>query len=93
MEWLSEHIAHSCAAGAFEFAVFFLDVDRFKIINDSLGHAAGRRAPGGPRAPARAVAPGAPTVARFAGECTLARLGGDEFTVLLAGVRNVGDAR
>ena len=33
------------------------------------------------------------TVARFAGECTLARLGGDEFTVLLAGVRNVGDAR
>ena len=93
MERLSEHIAHSSAAGAFEFAVFFLDVDRFKIINDSLGHAAGDGLLAGVARRLEQSLRSTDTVARFAGECTLARLGGDEFTVLLAGVRNVGDAR
>jgi diguanylate cyclase (GGDEF)-like protein/PAS domain S-box-containing protein len=55
-------------------AVLFLDVDRFKLVNDSLSHAAGDRllielA----RRVGRVVRPGD----------TLARLGGDEFTILL----------
>ncbi len=93
MERLSKQIARSSAAGAFEFAVFFLDVDRFKIINDSLGHAAGDELLTGVSRRLEQSLRSTDTVARFDGECTLARLGGDEFTVLLAGVRNVGDAR
>jgi diguanylate cyclase (GGDEF)-like protein len=74
------------------FAVLFLDVDRFKTVNDSLGHLAGdellvglaRRLEGSLRA--------TDAVARATGDHTLARLGGDEFTVLLNGVRTTAEA-
>jgi diguanylate cyclase (GGDEF)-like protein len=93
MERLNDQIARSATAGAFEFAVFFLDVDRFKIINDSLGHTAGDALLTGISRRLEQSLRSTDTVARFDGPCTLARLGGDEFTVLLAGVRNVVDAR
>jgi diguanylate cyclase (GGDEF)-like protein len=93
MERLNDLIARSRAAAAFEFAVFFLDVDRFKIINDSLGHVAGDELLTGVSRRLEQSLRSTDTVARFAGECTLARLGGDEFTVLLSGVRTVVDAR
>jgi diguanylate cyclase (GGDEF)-like protein len=93
MERVNDQIARGSAAGALEFTVFFLDVDRFKIINDSLGHAAGDELLTGISRRLEQSLRSTDTVARFGGECTLARLGGDEFTVLLAGVRNVIDAR
>jgi predicted signal transduction protein with EAL and GGDEF domain/FixJ family two-component response regulator len=81
------------------FAVLFLDLDRFKLINDSLGHAAGDHL-------LRAVADRiqdairttdcvvrhAAAAAATADEPTVARLGGDEFTILLEDLRSPDDA-
>jgi len=64
-------------------AVLFIDLDRFKDINDTLGHAAGDRM--------------LQEVAERLGKCvrdvdSVARLGGDEFVVLLAGLNDIEDA-
>jgi diguanylate cyclase (GGDEF)-like protein len=94
MDRLSQRIARSgTTADSGDFAVFFLDLDRFKVINDSLGHIAGDELL---NAIARRLEQSlrcTDTIARFDADCTLARLGGDEFTVLLAGVRSESDAR
>jgi diguanylate cyclase (GGDEF)-like protein len=66
------------------FAVLFVDLDRFKIINDSLGHAYGDR-----------LLIQAASVIRTAirPQDILARLGGDEFVILLEGIDGEKDAR
>jgi len=61
------------------FAVVYLDFDRFKIINDSLGHSVGDEL-------LAALANRLKSAVRTAD--TVARMGGDEFAILLEGVQN-----
>ena len=56
------------------FAVLFLDLDRFKVVNDSVGHLVGDEL---------LKAAGGRIRARLPEEAMIARLGGDEFAVLL----------
>jgi diguanylate cyclase (GGDEF)-like protein len=78
------------------FAAMFIDLDRFKIINDSLGHAAGDAVLSTIAGRFRKCLRGSDTIARYpavgGNEQTVARLGGDEFTVLLDGIRRSDDA-
>ena len=64
-------------------AVFFLDLDRFKLINDSLGHTIGDQL-------LQEVATRLQRSFREAD--TLARLGGDELTILAQGINDAADA-
>lgn len=66
-----------------QFALLFIDLDRFKPINDSLGHAAGDRV-------LKAVAERIRRTIRESD--TAARIGGDEFVILLRSIQSRADA-
>ncbi len=84
MDRVDRLIATCGASTAPSFAVLFLDVDRFKAVNDSHGHLAGDELLVGVARRLEQSLRATDAVARPVSEHTLARLGGDEFTVLLA---------
>ena len=79
MDRLAQEIRRADRSAAF-LALLFLDLDRFKEVNDRLGHAAGDRL--------------LADAAQRIGACvrasdTIGRLGGDEFTVVLSGLDRI----
>ena len=81
-EHLERSLARERRSGS-QMAVLFLDLDRFKMVNDSLGHAAGD---------ALLVAVGNRLVRCLRASDVAARLGGDEFAVLAEDAGDEKDA-
>ena len=75
------------------FAVLFLDLDGFKMINDSMGHLIGDQLLLGVANRLEKCLRSTDTVARLGETFTVARLGGDEFTVLLDHIKDPSDAK
>ena len=86
----------------YRFAVLFLDLDRFKVVNDSLGHVAGDQFLIEIARRLTACVRRTDVVVRHEGQHalptpttndddTIARLGGDEFTILLDDIRDTSD--
>lgn len=83
MERLGHALKHARRDSGYLFAVLFIDFDRFKVVNDSLGHQLGDQL---------LVASGRRLERCLRQVDSLARLGGDEFAILLDGIRDVADA-
>jgi len=75
------------------FAILFLDLDGFKMINDSLGHLIGDQLLLGVANRLEKCLRSTDTLARLGESFTVARLGGDEFTVLLDDLKDPNDAK
>jgi len=84
--YLREHLARVISRQQrdpkHQFAVLFLDLDRFKVINDSAGHLVGD-------ALLKEVAQRFSACVR--GDDVVARLGGDEFAIVMEGIHGSGD--
>jgi diguanylate cyclase (GGDEF)-like protein/PAS domain S-box-containing protein len=83
MDRLNQAIERAKRHAEYQFGVLFLDFDRFKVVNDSLGHVIGDQLLIG--------------VAQRLADClrtedTVARLGGDEFVVLIDYIADASDA-
>ncbi|MCH8153620.1 MAG: EAL domain-containing protein [Planctomycetes bacterium] len=75
----------------YKFSVLFLDVDRFKEVNDSLGHFVGDQLLVAIADRLQRCLRSSDTLARVESN-TIARIGGDEFVVLLDGIKARSDA-
>ena len=82
IERVEQALAKSRQDYGYQFAVLFIDLDRFKVVNDSLGHLVGDEL--------------LMAVAEILADCSrdcdfVARLGGDEFTILLDNIETIDE--
>ena len=83
MERINFAIQHAKHNPGYLFAVLFIDLDRFKIINDSMGHSIGDKL---------LIAIAKLLQEDLRESDTVARLGGDEFVILLSDIQDLTDA-
>ena len=81
-KWLPEYL----------FAVLFIDLNRFKMINDCFGHSVGDELLGMMARRLEGCLCINDTMEGLVGEATIARFGSDEFAILLADIEDVSDA-
>lgn len=86
-------IKHARRRKGYLFAVLFLDLDGFKMVNDSLGHLVGDQLLVGVANRLEKCLRATDMVARVGRDFIVARLGGDEFTVLLDSLKDPADAK
>jgi GGDEF domain-containing protein len=100
MDRLTQSVKRANRHQDYKFAIVFMNVDQFKVVNDSLGHSAGdhlvvqisERLTGSIRRDDPDVHPGDVTgSARPAGNDMLARYSGDEFSLVLDDIRDPSD--
>lgn len=83
MERLSQAVKHIRRHGLDRFALLFIDLDRFKLINDTLGHLEGDRF---------LMETSSRLKLCIRDNDTLGRIGGDEFVILLDSINGTDDA-
>lgn len=85
--YLTDRLTHviniSRRKKSYRFAVLFLDLDEFKVVNDRFGHGVGDQF---------LIEVSHRLVSRMRSTDTLARLGGDEFVILLEDINEVSEA-
>ena len=74
MQQLNKSVIRAGDANEYKFAVIFVDLDKFKLVNDSIGHTVGDKL---------LVAVAKRLKKCLPADCTLARFGSDEFLILL----------
>ncbi len=82
LDRLNQAIEHAKRTPGYWFAVVFLDLDGFKVVNDSLGHQAGDQV---------LISVASRLTREMRGNDTVSRFGGDEFVVLLNDLHSLTD--